>query len=62
MSDEAEPATSATRLRPPRHPVDRRAVGWWTTNLVLLVAAPVAVLDRPAGPAAEGSLAVLGPG
>jgi membrane protein YdbS with pleckstrin-like domain len=32
---------SGTRLRPPRNPVDRRAVGWWTTNLLLLVAVPV---------------------
>jgi membrane protein YdbS with pleckstrin-like domain len=36
--------TSATRLRPPRHPVDRRAVGWWTTDLLLFFAAPVLVL------------------
>jgi membrane protein YdbS with pleckstrin-like domain len=36
--------TAGTRLRPPQNPVDRRAVGWWTTNLVLLFAAPVAVL------------------
>jgi uncharacterized protein len=38
------PADSGTRLRPPRNPVDRRAVGWWTTNLLLLFAAPIAVL------------------
>jgi uncharacterized protein len=36
--------TSGTRLRPPRHPVDRRAVGWWTTNLLLGAAVPVLVL------------------
>jgi membrane protein YdbS with pleckstrin-like domain len=35
---------SDTRLRPPRHPVDRRAVGWWTTDVLLIVAAPVVVL------------------
>jgi uncharacterized protein len=35
---------SDTRLRPPRHPVDRRAVGWWATNLLLLVGTPVVVL------------------
>lgn len=35
---------SGTRLRPPRHPVDRRAVGWWSTDLLLLFAALVAVL------------------
>src|SRR5262245_60296910 len=33
-----------TRLRPPQNPVDRRAVGWWTTNLVILFAMPVSVL------------------
>ncbi|WAL95418.1 PH domain-containing protein [Streptomyces sp. Je 1-369] len=32
------------RLRPPRHPLDRRAVAWWRTQLLLTVAAPVAVL------------------
>ncbi|GAB2602745.1 membrane protein [Paractinoplanes abujensis] len=37
-------STSGTRLRPPRNPVDRRAVGWWATNLILLFAAPVVVL------------------
>ncbi|MET0418489.1 MAG: PH domain-containing protein, partial [Actinoplanes sp.] len=36
--------TSSTRLRPPRNPVDRRAVGWWTTNLLMLFGAPVLVL------------------
>ncbi|GIE99836.1 PH domain-containing protein [Paractinoplanes rishiriensis] len=36
--------TSDTRLRPPRNPVDRRAVGWWTTNLLLLFGSPVLVL------------------
>jgi uncharacterized protein len=35
---------STTRLRPPRNAVDRRAIGWWTVNLLLLVAAPVLVL------------------
>ncbi|MEV6630431.1 PH domain-containing protein [Actinoplanes sp. NPDC051470] len=33
-----------TRLRPPRNPVDRRAIGWWTTNLVILFAGPVLTL------------------
>jgi uncharacterized protein len=32
------------RLRPPRHEVDRRAVGWWTSTLALLFAPPVVVL------------------
>jgi membrane protein YdbS with pleckstrin-like domain len=36
--------TAEIRLRPPQNPVDRRAVGWWTTNLLLLFAAPVSVL------------------
>ena len=35
---------STTRLRPPRNPVDRRAIGWWAADLVLLFAAPVLVL------------------
>ncbi|MGK5680846.1 PH domain-containing protein [Actinoplanes sp. URMC 104] len=43
-ADPAGAAASGTRLRPPRHPVDRRAVGWWTTDLLLLFAAPVVVL------------------
>jgi membrane protein YdbS with pleckstrin-like domain len=36
--------TSDTRLRPPQNPVDRRAIGWWTTNLLLLAGSPVLVL------------------
>ncbi|MHA6630500.1 PH domain-containing protein [Pseudonocardia sichuanensis] len=32
------------RLRPPRHPVDPRAVAWWRTTLALLVGTPVVVL------------------
>ncbi|GIH91125.1 PH domain-containing protein [Planobispora siamensis] len=32
------------RLRPPRHPVDRRAVGWWTGQALVIVAPPVLVL------------------
>lgn len=36
--------TTATRLRPPNNAIDRRAVGWWTVNLLLIVAAPVLVL------------------
>jgi membrane protein YdbS with pleckstrin-like domain len=31
-------------LRPPRNPVDRRAIGWWTANLLQLFGAPVVVL------------------
>lgn len=32
------------RLRPPRHPVDARAVGWWRTGQALLFGSPVLVL------------------
>ena len=32
------------RLRPPRHPVDPRAIAWWRATLALLLATPVAVL------------------
>ncbi|OLT19314.1 hypothetical protein BJF78_11235 [Pseudonocardia sp. CNS-139] len=32
------------RLRPPRHQVDPRAVGWWTTTLALVFGSPVLVL------------------
>jgi uncharacterized protein len=33
-----------TRLRPPSNAVDRRAIGWWTVNLVILFVLPVATL------------------
>ncbi|WP_433556387.1 PH domain-containing protein [Pseudonocardia xinjiangensis] len=32
------------QLRPPRHEVDPRAIPWWRTSVLLLVAVPVAVL------------------
>jgi membrane protein YdbS with pleckstrin-like domain len=32
------------RLRPPRHAVDPRAVGWWSLQLVLWMAVPVVIL------------------
>jgi membrane protein YdbS with pleckstrin-like domain len=32
------------RLRPPRNPVDPRAVSWWRTSLALLFAVPVVAL------------------
>jgi len=32
------------RLRPPRNPVDPRAVGWWRTTLALLFGVPFAAL------------------
>ncbi|MFK4064551.1 PH domain-containing protein [Streptomyces sp. NPDC029674] len=35
---------AGVRLRPPRHPLDRRAVAWWRTQLLLATAAPVGVL------------------
>ncbi|MFD2795812.1 PH domain-containing protein [Promicromonospora vindobonensis] len=62
------------RLRPPRHAVDPRAVGWWSVQLALLTAVPVlplavlGVLIAPARPwlllpaavlAAVGVLATL---
>ncbi|MFD4631938.1 PH domain-containing protein [Streptomyces sp. NPDC058284] len=34
---------AGVRLRPPRHPLDRRAVAWWRTQLLLTAAAPVAL-------------------
>ncbi|MBU2666302.1 PH domain-containing protein [Actinoplanes bogorensis] len=34
----------AVLLRPPTNPVDRRAVGWWTVNLLIGFAVPVVVL------------------
>jgi uncharacterized protein len=43
-SETATASPSSTTLRPPRNPVDRRAVRWWTTNLLLLVAVPVVSL------------------
>ena len=33
-----------TTLRPPRHPVDRRSIGWWTVNLLIVFAVPIGVL------------------
>ncbi|MEU6122031.1 PH domain-containing protein [Streptomyces sp. NPDC047123] len=44
QGDEGEVAGSGVRLRAPRHPLDRRAVGWWRTRVLLTVAAPVALL------------------
>ncbi|MFJ6100048.1 PH domain-containing protein [Streptomyces sp. NPDC092359] len=35
---------SAVRLRPPRNPVERRAVTWWRTRLLTTTAVPVLVL------------------
>lgn len=32
------------RLRPPRNPVDRRAIGWWRVHVGLTTLAPLAVL------------------
>ncbi|RKT54467.1 PH domain-containing protein [Saccharothrix australiensis] len=33
----------ATRLRPPRHRLERRAVGWWTVNALIWALPPVIV-------------------
>ncbi|MET9799965.1 PH domain-containing protein [Streptomyces sp. NPDC006368] len=35
---------SAVRLRPPTNSLNERAIGWWRVRLLLLTAAPVAVL------------------
>jgi uncharacterized protein len=37
-------STGEVRLRPPRHALDRRAIGWWRLQGVLWFAPPVAVL------------------
>ena len=42
MTDEIQ--NPPQRLRPPRHAVDPRAVGWWTLQLVLWTAVPVVIL------------------
>ncbi|MGP3634923.1 PH domain-containing protein [Streptomyces sp. 24-1644] len=58
------------RLRPPRNTLDRRAVGWWRAQWLLLTAVPVlvlGVLGAFVGPArfwlltAAAVLAVAGP-
>ncbi|NIJ12858.1 hypothetical protein FHU38_003202 [Saccharomonospora amisosensis] len=36
--------TASLRLRPPRNQVDRRALRWWRTNLLLWVGIPVVAL------------------
>ncbi|MFH8606269.1 PH domain-containing protein [Streptomyces sp. NPDC018029] len=35
---------AGVRLRPPRHSLDRRAVAWWRTQLLLTTAVPVGLL------------------
>ena len=54
-------APSGTRLRPPRNPVDHRAVGWWRTNLVLLVITPVVPLVVLGGLIAPARFWLLAP-
>ena len=44
MTTSTSAPPSQTRLRPPRNPVERRAIGWWTVNLVLIFLPPVVVL------------------
>ncbi|MEU8620791.1 PH domain-containing protein [Streptomyces sp. NPDC048623] len=67
----ARSEASGIRLRPPRNTLDRRALGWWRTRLLLTTAVPVlvlAVLGALIGPArswllgAAGAVAVLGLG
>ncbi|WP_184728846.1 PH domain-containing protein [Saccharopolyspora phatthalungensis] len=36
--------TAGLRLRPPRNRVERRAIGWWTTQALILVAPPLIAL------------------
>ncbi|MEU7582615.1 PH domain-containing protein [Streptomyces sp. NPDC041068] len=42
--DQETENTTGVRLRPPRHPLDRRTVAWWRAQLLLTVAPPVVVL------------------
>ncbi|MEU0135983.1 PH domain-containing protein [Streptomyces sp. NPDC006296] len=44
MTAPASEGEGAIRLRPPRNAPAPRAVGWWRARLLLLTAAPVAVL------------------
>ncbi|WP_093801395.1 PH domain-containing protein [Streptomyces sp. Wb2n-11] len=61
--------TGSVRLRPPNNTLDRRVIGWWRTQWLLLTAVPVAVLAvlgalvAPARPwllLSAGVLALLG--
>ncbi len=63
----AVPVGPAVRLRPPRHPVDRRAIALWSVRaalnalVVLAVLAIVAAIASPSGPvlAVAGAAAVV---
>ncbi|MFR9731561.1 PH domain-containing protein [Saccharopolyspora sp. MS10] len=44
MSTQDSSAGAPVRLRPPRHRVERRAVGWWSAQAAVLVVPPVVVL------------------
>lgn len=66
-AEEGEPAGHQVGLRPPRHPVDRRAITWWTLRTAgdvlpplvgILVAA--AVLDGARGWLLAAAVAVAG--
>lgn len=43
-SDGIGAGTEIPRLRPPEHRVDRRAIGWWSTQAIIGVAVPAVVL------------------
>ncbi|PRX96308.1 PH domain-containing protein [Allonocardiopsis opalescens] len=61
MSETTMPGPAAEpRLRPPRHPSDPRAVGWWRTQ-ALLIAVPAAAVPAVGGwllPGAWGTWAL----
>ncbi|MFB9566449.1 PH domain-containing protein [Saccharopolyspora hordei] len=40
----ADASTAGIRLRPPRNRVERRAIGWWTTQALVLVLPPLVAL------------------
>ncbi|MBB5067615.1 hypothetical protein BJ969_000703 [Saccharopolyspora gloriosae] len=44
MSTADSPASSAVRLRPPRHRIERRAIGWWSAQAATLVLPPLIAL------------------
>ncbi|MEU6130002.1 PH domain-containing protein [Saccharopolyspora sp. NPDC047091] len=44
MSTEDSQSAGQVRLRPPRHRVEHRAIGWWSAQAASLVVPPVVVL------------------
>jgi uncharacterized protein len=47
------------QLRPPRNPVDRRAVGWWRVHVAGLALIPIVVLAMLAATVADARTALL---